>query len=74
MSVSKEEAIEIAKDNASFTPCEQTGCVVVRALRRGLPSRLYWIVGLAEELNTAGEPTRRQSILIDAATGAVSAP
>jgi hypothetical protein len=72
--VSKEEAIEIAKESASFKPCDETGCVVVRGLRRGFPSRLYWLVGLAEGVNAGGEPTRSQSFLIDARTGDLSAP
>lgn len=67
--VSQTEAVEIAKENADFTPCQQQGCVMVRAVQRGLPTRLVWIVGLAESLDTSGRPTRVQNLLIDARTG-----
>lgn len=69
--ISKDEAIEIATENASFEPCEQTGCVVVRALGQGIPSRLVWIVGLAEALGPDGKPTRFENFEIDASTGAI---
>jgi hypothetical protein len=67
--VSQAEAIAIAKENADFAPCEQQGCVMVRAVQRGLPTRLVWIVGLAEGLDANGRPTRVENLLIDARTG-----
>jgi hypothetical protein len=42
---------------------------MVRAVQRGLPTRLVWIVGLAEDLNANGRPTRYQNFLVDAQTG-----
>lgn len=67
--ISQAEAVEIAKDNAGFVPCAQQGCVRVRAVQRGLPTRLVWIVGLAEDLDASGTPTRAENFLIDARTG-----
>jgi hypothetical protein len=67
--ISQAEAIGIAKENAAFAPCGQEGCVMVRAVQRGLPTRLVWIVGLAEDLDEFGRPTRVQNFLIDAQTG-----
>jgi hypothetical protein len=69
--VSKEEAIEIATRNVGFEPCRQSGCVVIRALRRGIPSRLYWLVGLADELDAEGQQVRARTVLIDVETGEV---
>ena len=70
--VSREEAIEIAKDEAAFTPCAERGCVVVRAVQRGIPTRLVWIVGLAESLDENGRPTRFANFLVDARTGEIA--
>ena len=70
--VSQEEAIELATENASFMPCAERGCVVVRAVQRGIPTRLFWLVGLAEDLDENGRPTRFQNFLVDAETGAVT--
>ncbi|HSI98332.1 MAG TPA: PepSY domain-containing protein [Gaiellaceae bacterium] len=69
--ITQEEAVAIAKENAAFTPCEENGCVVVRAVQRGIPPRLVWIVGLAENLDEDGEPTRFENILVDAQTGEI---
>ena len=69
--VSQDEAIELAKEHASFTPCAESGCIIVRALGQGIPSRLVWIVGLAEDLGPGGEPTRFENFEIDASTGEV---
>ena len=69
--ISQDEAVAIAERNASFTPCDETGCVLVRALNQGIPVRLVWIVGLAESLGPDGKPTRVENFEIDAATGAV---
>jgi hypothetical protein len=70
--ITQEEAVEIATERASFVPCEETGCVVVRALNQGIPARLVWIVGLAEELGPDGAPVRHENFEIDAATGEVT--
>jgi hypothetical protein len=70
--VSKDEAIALATEEAGFTPCEERGCVVVRAIQRGIPARLVWIVGLAADLDERGRPTRFRSFVVDAATGEVS--
>ncbi|MFO7573471.1 MAG: hypothetical protein R6W48_12855 [Gaiellaceae bacterium] len=70
--VSQDEAVEIAKESASFTPCTQAGCVVVRAVQQGIPPRLVWIVGLAESLGADEKPTRVQNFIVDAATGEIS--
>lgn len=72
--ISQEEAVEIATRNAGFEPCAQPGCVVIRAVPRGIPSRLFWLVGLAEDLDESGEPTRFVNLLIDVETGDVLSP
>jgi len=72
--VSNEEAIEIAKANASFVPCADVRCAQARFVQRGIPTRAYWGVVLSEELDERGQPTRIESFLIDAATGEVSRP
>jgi hypothetical protein len=66
--------VEIAKEEAGFEPCAQAGCVVVRVVPRGIPSRQYWLVGLAEDLDADGEPTRFRNVLIDVQTGDVLPP
>ena len=70
--ISQDEAIEIATEQAGFEPCTQTGCVVVRALRQGIPSRLYWVVGLAESIGPEGEQRGTKTFLIDVTTGDVT--
>jgi hypothetical protein len=72
--VSNEEAIEIAKDNASFVPCEDVRCAQARFVQRGIPPRTYWGVVLSEELDEQGQPTKIESFLIDTATGEVFRP
>jgi hypothetical protein len=72
--VTNEEAIEIAKENASFVPCADVRCAQARFVQRGIPPHPYWLVGLAEELDERGQPTRTKSFLIDAATGEVTRP
>jgi hypothetical protein len=72
--VSKEEAIEIAKENASFVPCEDIRCQQVRYVPRGIPVRGFWAVVLSEKLDERGQPTRIESFLISVSTGAVSRP
>lgn len=70
--ISKDEAIAIAAENASFKPCEETGCVLIRAVNQGIPVRLFWVVGLAKDIGADGEPTRVENFLIDVQTGAVT--
>ena len=70
--VSREEAIAIATNQAGFTPCTERGCVITRAVQRGIPTRLVWIVGLAESLDEDGRPVRFANFLVDARTGEVT--
>jgi hypothetical protein len=70
--VSSDEAIEIAKENASFVPCPQVPCAQSRFLQQGIPPRPYWGVVLSEKLDAEGDPTRVESFLVDAVTGDVS--
>ncbi|MCS7006022.1 MAG: PepSY domain-containing protein [Thermoleophilia bacterium] len=72
--VSKDEAIEIAKEEVDFAPCPARPCVQVRAVQRGIPPRLVWIVGLAQELDDDGKPLRGETVIVDAATGEISRP
>lgn len=69
--ISKEEAIAIAQKEAGFEPCTQQRCVLIRALSQGIPSRLVWLVGLAESLDENGRPAHVANFLVDAETGAV---
>ena len=69
--VSQDEAVEIATNAASFTPCEESGCVVVRAVQQGIPPELVWIVGLAESLDPDGNPVRFENYIVNAVTGDV---
>ncbi|MEX0851626.1 MAG: hypothetical protein WD015_08975 [Gaiellaceae bacterium] len=41
-------------------------------MQRGIPTRLVWIVGLAESLDADGRPTRFENYLVDAQTGEVA--
>jgi hypothetical protein len=70
--VSDDEAIELAKDEASFEPCAERLCVQVRYLQRGIPVRGYWLVGLAPALDEDGNPVRAENFLVDVATGEVT--
>jgi hypothetical protein len=70
--VSQDEAIALATEAASFTPCEEQGCVRISAVNQGIPVRLFWLVGLAETLDENGRPTRVENFLIDAETGEVT--
>jgi hypothetical protein len=70
--VSKEEAIEIAKEHAPFEPCVQNQCVRIRYVQRGIPVRGFWLVGLTDTLDADAENARIQNLLIDVSTGAVS--
>jgi hypothetical protein len=70
--VSQEEAVEIAIENASFTPCAREICRQVRFIQRGVPPVGYWGVVLSEKIDADGKPNRTESFLVNAATGAVS--
>jgi hypothetical protein len=45
--------------------------VLVRALNQGIPTRLVWIVGLADRLDANGDPVRFENFEVDAETGEV---
>jgi hypothetical protein len=70
--ISQEEAVEIAIENASFTPCPEEICRQVRFLQQGVPPVGYWGVVLSEEIDAEGQPTRTESFLVNASTGEVS--
>lgn len=70
--ISQDEAIAIATKNASFKPCDEEGCVLIRAVNQGIPVRLSWLVGLAKALNADGNPVRVENFLIDMETGAIT--
>lgn len=70
--ISQDEAVELATERASFTPCAQDGCVVVRAVQQGIPPELVWIVGLAESLDAGGKPTRVENYVVNARSGEVT--
>jgi predicted small secreted protein len=72
--ISSEEAIEIAKENASFEPCPEVQCAQSRYIPRGIPPHPYWGVVLSEAIDAEGDPTRTASFLVDAITGDVSRP
>jgi hypothetical protein len=72
--VTKDEAIEIAIENASFEPCTKAGCVQIRFIQRGIPVVAYWAVVLSEDIGDDGQPTRIQSFLVNVTTGDVSRP
>jgi hypothetical protein len=69
--ITQEEAVEIAIENASFTPCEREICRQVRYLNQGVPPVGYWAVVLSEEVGPQNRPTRTESFLVHAATGDV---
>ena len=70
--ISRDEAVELARERASFEPCSDAKCIQVRNVPRGLPQRRYWVVGLARALDANGNPTRFESFFVDAQTGAVT--
>ena len=70
--VSSDEAIELAKENASFEPCPEVPCAQSRYVQRGIPPRAYWGVVLYEKLDAEGRPTNHESFLVDTITGDVS--
>lgn len=72
--VTQEEAVEIAVENASFTPCARQICRQVRFVNRGVPPTGYWAVVLSEEVDAQGQPNRIESFLVNASTGDLSSP
>jgi hypothetical protein len=70
--ISQEEAVDIAIENASFTPCPEEICRQVRFLQRGVPPVGYWGIVLSERIRADGQPNRTESFLVNAATGDVS--
>ncbi len=72
--ISQEEAIEIAKESASFEPCPQVQCVQIRYVPRGIPVQGYWGVVLSDVLDSEGQPNRTESFLVNVSTGEVSRP
>lgn len=72
--VTQEEAIEIAKERASFEPCSAASCIQIRYLQRGIPPRAFWAVVLGDDLGPDRRPRRVESFLISVQTGAVSRP
>jgi hypothetical protein len=70
--ISQQEAVEIAIENASFTPCPEEICRQVRFLNQGVPPVGYWGVVLSDEINEEGEPNRTESFLVNASTGEVT--
>ena len=70
--ITQQEAVEIAIENASFTPCPEEICRQVRFLNQGVPPVGYWGVVLSERIDAQGQPNRTESFLVNAATGEVS--
>ena len=70
--ISQDEAIAIATNNASFEPCDEQKCVLIRAVNQGIPVRLFWLVGLAQAIDPNGNPVRFENFLIDMETGAIT--
>jgi hypothetical protein len=65
--VSKEQAIEIARDEVSFDP-QRTQ---IRMLRQGLGSKPFWIVSLSIPGETEGTFSRLAVVRVDANSGKV---
>ena len=70
--ITQQEAVDIAIENASFTPCPEEICRQVRFLNQGVPPVGYWGVVLSERIDAQGQPNRTESFLINAATGQVT--
>jgi hypothetical protein len=69
--ITQDEAVAIAMEEASFTPCKREICRQVRYLNQGVPPVGYWGVVLSEQV-VNGQPTRTESFLVNASTGEVS--
>jgi hypothetical protein len=70
--ISANEAVELARAEASFEPCPDLKCRQRRYVQRGIPPRAYWGVVLAPALGEDGLPTRTESFLVDVSTGEVT--
>lgn len=70
--ISQQEAVDLAIEHASFTPCERAICRQVRYLNQGVPPVGYWGVVLSQSVNTQGQPSRTESFLVNASTGEVT--
>jgi hypothetical protein len=70
--ISADEAVAIAIEHASFTPCPERRCRQVRHVPQGIPPVDYWGVVLSERIGADGQPNRTESFLVNAATGEVS--
>jgi uncharacterized membrane protein YkoI len=66
--VSKEQAIETAREQVSFNPKRTQ----VRLLRQGLNSKPFWIVSLSIPGETENTFRRLATVRIDANTGKVA--
>jgi hypothetical protein len=69
--ISADEAVELAREEASFEPCPEIQCEQSRFIQRGIPPRAFWLVGLADELDADGRPTKTENFLVDVSTGQV---
>jgi hypothetical protein len=67
--VSQDEAIEIAREKATFEPDR----VQIRFVQRGIPVRGFWAVSLYTQ-DAEGIPDRVKVVLVDAETGEISQP
>jgi hypothetical protein len=70
--ITQQEAVDLAIENASFTPCAEEICRQVRFLNQGVPPVGYWGVVLSERIDAEGQPNRTESFLVNASTGEVS--
>lgn len=70
--VSQQEAVALAIEHASFTPCEREICRQVRYLNQGVPPAGYWGVVLSKSIDARGNPTLTESFLVNASTGEVT--
>jgi len=70
--ITQQDAVDIAIENASFTPCAEQICRQVRFLQQGVPPVGYWGVVLSERIDSQGQPNRTESFLINASTGEVA--
>lgn len=70
--VSQQEAVDLAIEHASFTPCVPEICRQVRYLNQGIPPVGYWGVVLSKSVNADGKPSRTESFLVNASTGEVT--
>jgi hypothetical protein len=70
--ISQQEAVDLAIEHASFTPCEREICRQVRYVNQGVPPVGHWGVVLSESVSAQGVPTRTESFLVNAQTGEVT--